>query len=430
MKNRKLERLVIQMMMLVVGALMVVSHAHASPVEEEIIHTFTSVPDGDSPVTGLVSDAAGNLYGTTLAGGNDRCCLGTVFELSPPTTAGGAWVETILYRFRGDTDGSGPSGTLIFDKLGNLYGVTLGGPNLSNTGTVFELSPPATAGGEWTETPLLVFPADGSKGQWPRGKLAVDGAGNLYGATQYGGNDPSCNCGVAFQLKAPATAGGPWTENVLYNFGAVLNDGQAPVNGVIFRAGAIYGAAAAGGPTGDGSIFQLVQKNGVWSENTLYSFTGLNQGGGSDPGGVIFDAAGNLYGTTFSGGKAQCRCGMIYELSPPSVTGNPWQETTLYSFTGHADGANPAAPLWRDKTGNLYGTAVEGSLRGNGTAFKLKAPALSGGTWKLAVLHDFGVLSATDGTTPESELIHLPGALYGTTSAGGSGSGTVFRLVF
>jgi hypothetical protein len=156
---------------------------------EKLVYTFLGSPDGVIPAGGLVADATGNLYGTTEYGGFENFCCGTVFELSPPATSGGAWTETILHTF-GSNEGSFPTGTLIFDKAGNLYGTTFGDAGTSYGGSVFELSPPTTPGGAWTETLLHIF--NGSDGDRPSGKLAIDAQGNIYGTTSNGG--------VAFEL--------------------------------------------------------------------------------------------------------------------------------------------------------------------------------------------------------------------------------------
>ncbi len=418
--------------------------AFASGPREKVIYSFQDSngthPDGENATTGLVADQAGNLYGTTRGGGNNAgCSCGTVFELSPPTTQGGAGAEKVLYSFAGGSnDGANPSSTLIFDHAGNLYGTTLGGGS-NNTGTVFELSPPATQGGSWTESVLFIFPADSSQGSWPQGKLAFDGVGNLYGTTLFGGSGvaPNCDvggCGTVFELTPPATQGRAWTQSVLYNFGVVTGDGILP-GGVILRQGALYGETVSGGTGGSGTVFQLVRKNGSWSENVLYDFTGSD---GSDPtGGLISDSAGNVYGTVHSGGTGNCigYCGAVFELSPPAVSGNPWQLTTLYSFTGGTDGAPPAAALLRDTSGNLYGTAGAGGRKNqytsnNGTVFKLSPPAVAGGAWTETVMHAFGGTVIGDGTLPLSELILVKGAYFGTTYQGGSlNFGTVFGVV-
>lgn len=404
--------------------LMLAGNIFASPTVEQVIYNFTGYPD-EEPNAGLVADSQGNLFGTASSGQSNPC--GTFFELTPPTTPGGSWTKSTLYAFRGgDTDACSPSSTLIFDKLGNLYGsASLGGPK--NRGTIFELSPPATPGGAWTETVLFIFPIGRLKGYDPGGKLVFDGSGNLYGITQFGGSDLiNCNCGTVFQLKPPAKTGGHWTQTVLHNFGAAGNDGQNPLTGLLFRAGALFGTTQAGGTSNNGVVFQLVQKNGVWNENILYEFGGSD---GSSPGGLIFDGAGSLDGVTLAGGTSPCACGTIFRLSPPAQAGDPWQETTLYSFFGHGDGARPFEPLWRDKLGNLYGTAAVGGLKNSGTVFKLKAPAISGGDWTLVVLHDFLARSTFDGSTPRSELILVKGVFYGVTIFGGYNSGVVYSLV-
>ena len=406
---------------------------------EKVVYSFLDQPDGVTPNGGLVADAAGNLYGTTTRGGTDfSCTCGTVFELSPPTTAGGAWTESILYSFQGgNADGETPVGTLILDAAGNLYGTTRGGFN-NNSGAVFELSPPTTAGGAWTETILWVFSPNGRNGASPSGKLAMDAAGDLYG-TAGGGTHSG---GVVFELIKPKTSGQLWSERVLYNFGAFGSDGTNPAPSVIFRNGVIYGSTLTGGSNNEGIVFQLVRNSGVWTENILHNFNGTD--GLSVYGGLILDSAGNLYGAAQDGGNTTiCAsgCGTIFELSPPAVAGDPWQETTLYTFTSHGDGANPIGGLWRDKLGNLYGTASQGGKKNTtgaggatlGTVFKLKAPAVSGGAWTLVVLHDFGGFnSGGDGNFPYSELTQLNGLLYGTTDLGGnefSNGGTVFSVV-
>jgi uncharacterized repeat protein (TIGR03803 family) len=406
---------------------------------EKVVYRFLGTPDGIDPQGGLVADAAGNLYGTTTGGGTGGCPCGTVFELSPPATLGGAWTETILYSFKGGAaDGLDPNSTLIFDKQGNLYGTTQGG-GVNNPGTIFELSPPATAGGAWTETVLWIFEPNGSNGFVPNGTLVMDASGNLYGATLFGG--PSRK-GVAFEIIKPKAASQSWSERVLHNFRADTSDGSNPEYGLVLRDSVLYGTTGAGGTGNSGVIFQLTPKPGLWTETILYNFTGGSDGGG--PGQLIIDNLGNLYGAASGGGQSAANCGSgcgtLFELSPPAIAGDPWQETTLYSFTGHGDGASPQPALWPDKLGNLYGTAAQGGRKNTtgvggstfGTVFKLKAPVVSGDAWTLVVLHDFGGIRAGDGNFPTSALTLLNGLLYGTTDLGGnefSNGGTVFSVV-
>lgn len=418
----------------------------ASSVSEQLVYGFLGSPDGIFPSAGLVADRAGNLYGTTNAGGTaPQCSCGTVFELSPPAQ-GGPWTETILYSFQGgDNDGERPNSALIFDQQGNLYGTTLsGGSNAS--GTIFELIPPAS-GGAWTEKVLWIFPADFSQGGDPLGALVLDSAGNLYGTAASGGTVAFCGrtaeaCGVVFELIAPAQAGEAWTEEVLYNFGSVPRDGFDPWSNLIFYDGALYGTTAGGGTYGFGTVFLVANRGGAWRENILYNFTGGSDGG-NPYAGLIADRAGNLYGTAEVGGNAapDCDylgCGVIFELSSPDLAGNLWTETTIYAFLGKNDGANPLAALYRDMRGNLYGTASQGGEKSttgnsrNGTAFELRQPAATGGAWTFAVLHDFGGFPSNDGSDPTAELIELNGVLYGTTYLDGnqfSNGGVVFSIV-
>ena len=396
--------------------------AFASGPVESVIHKFTGSPDGTTPLGALVADAGGNLYGAAPEGGSctvsTRGC-GVVFKLSPPATQGGAWTETILYTFTGGSDGANPNGTLIFDKQGNLFGGRNGG--------IFELSPPATQGGAWTETNL---PSPGSQ----QGSKLLFYGGNFYGVTQDGG---SANLGTAFILKPPSIVGGTWKYRIIHNFGVVSGDGTHPVAGLVVRSGSFYGITNQGGAHGNGigTVFQLTPKNGVWTETILYDFTSTGGEGGFPYGPLIFDPAGNIYGTTSQGGFGVPNPGVVYELSPPTSPGSPWQETTLYSFTAAKSGSNPMAGVIRDAANNLYGTTFDGGIgSGLGVVFKLKPPQTPGGAWTEVVLHSFGGIAHSDGANPSGELILLKGSFYGTTSAGGLAlnpvpGGTVFSLV-
>jgi hypothetical protein len=236
-------------------------------------------------------------------------------------------------------------------------------------------------------------------------------------------------------LKPRAGFNSAWVEKVLYSFGSGANDGANPGPNIFFRNGVIYGTTTGGCC---GAVFQLVNHSGVWTEQILFQFTGVE--GAYPGGGVILDTAGNLYGTLYEAGPNPCSCGAIYELSPPAVTGAAWTETTLYTFTYHGDGGYPIGRLWRDSLGDLFGTATGGGIKtGNGdqtygTVFKLKAPAVTGGTWILQPLHDFGGIPANDGSLPSGQLTLVNGLLYGTAFLGGNdfiagGGGTVFSVV-
>ena len=405
----------------------------ASAPVEQILYDF---PYGTAPSSGLIADSVGNLYGTTRYGGY---AYGTVFELSPPTTSGGAWTETVLYAFNPNViiDGAYPFSTLIFDKSGNLYGTT--SISTHGWGTVFELSPPATAGGAWTRKLLMDVPVDGSKGTNLQGNLIFDSAGNLYGTTLSGGAGTLCGsrkgfgCGTVFELKPPVKAGAGWTETILHSFAVTAGDGFTPGTALIIRNGILYGTTEKGGANGDGTVFQLARQSGSWVETILHDFTGTD--GATPVGRLIADPSGNLYGTTFNGanagGDGNQGCGTVYELSPPAVAGDPWQETTLYSFTGATDGSNPYVGVIRDSLGNIYGVTTYGGFKSNGVVYKLLAPTEAGGTWSEVTLHVFDA-AIHDGAGPAGDVILLNGkGLFGTTYGGGTApGGIVFNITF
>jgi uncharacterized repeat protein (TIGR03803 family) len=417
--------------------------------------------DGYFPYGGLIFDSKRNLYGTTYFGGTfsgecvgyDGWGCGTVFELSP--NGSGGWTETILYSFQGGTDGWDPNCGLIFDQAGNLYGTTpYGGSN--GTGTVFELSPNGSGG--WTETVLYSFGAYTNDGARPSGTLVFDKSGNLYGAASEGGQGlcPSNGggCGAVFELSPKI--GGGWTESTLYSFTGGA-DGESPNSPPIFdQSGNLYGTTKSGGnasvciarfpPPGCGTVFELSPNGkGGWTEMTLYTFQGGNDGGNSSAG-LIFDPVGNLYGTTEYGGGGGCSslfaspgCGTAFELSPSSTGG--WTETILHSFQVASDGENPYAGLIFDQSGNLYGTTTGGPNGGDGTVFEL-IPNESGG-WTESIVYSFQGTNyggpPNDGQGPYGGVIlDQAGNLYGTTELGGVsltcndnffyGCGTVFEV--
>jgi len=400
---------------------------------EQVLYAFQSSPDGSSPLGPLIFDSKGDLYGTTYGGGAG---YGIVFEVGP--NGSGGWKETILYTFQGGSDGANPSAGLIFDQAGNLYGTTSAG-GANKDGTVFELSP--SGSGEWTETVLYSFGASSSDGVAPSSPLIFDPLGNLYGTTELGGVSSYCGsvgCGTVFELIRNGSGG--WTETVLYNFGANSADGGRPVSPLIFdRKGNLYGTTAEGGSggctllfIGCGTAFELSPKgSGGWTETVLYNFLGgaNGQDGEGPAAGLIFDQAGNLYGTTEFGGNSGCSysgyplgCGTVFELSPGGS--GSWTETILYRFQPTNDGTNPQAGLIFDQAGNLYGTSSEGTSNA-GAVFEL-TPNGSGG-WTEVLLYAFQ--GKSDGSGPNSALIFdESGNLYGETGGGGAGHGVVFKV--
>lgn len=312
----------------------------------------------------------------------------------------------VVYSFKGSnaSDGSSPSGTLIRDGVGNLYG-TAGSGGTTNAGTVFKLS------ARGRETQLYSFIGGGADGVGPRGALVLDAAGNIYGAT-YSGGTP--NAGTLFKVDPTGT------ETLVYSFTGGT-DGAYPYGGVVRdAAGNLYGTTAGGGVStncsgGCGTVFK-VDPSG--KETVLYSFTGTPDGYNVQAG-LVRDTAGNLYGTTVNGGTStNCSggCGLVFKVSSSG------HETVLYGFTGNPDGGVPIASLVRDATGNLYGTTYYGGTNNVGTVFKVDA----GG--KESVRYSFN--GGTDGEYPQAGLLLDPaGNLYGTTYYGGSGGyGTVFEV--
>lgn len=391
---------------------------------QKVLYSFKGGSDGWSPQAGLIFDALGNLYGTTSFGGTGACSVGTslgcgtVFKLTP--NSGGGWMESILYSLQGGNDGQEPLAGLIFDSAGNLYGTTLWGGS-GTYGTVFQLKPASGVG--WTESVLYGF-MEGSDGENPSASLVLDAAGHLYGTTSYGG---SSGYGVVFELTSNSQ--GIWTEAVLHSF-AGGTDGATPEAPLIFdSAGNLFGTTTRGGGFfgGAGTVFELKPNgNGGWTESVLYSF-GRDTGKGLYPLGLISDNAGNLYGTTTGGGTTGCYssqgCGVVFQIVPGS--GGQWTERVLHTFTGAGDGGVPYAGLIFDQGGDLYGTTGYGGLANLGAVFKL---SLSGsGDWKQQTIYWF---PGSDGTLPSASLVSdNSGNFYGTTQTGGLyQNGSVFRL--
>jgi len=330
--------------------------------------------DGAGPHGSLLMDSAGNLYGTTLWGGKNTAANsgqggGTVFGLSPTA---GAWKETVLHAFcsaSGCGDGEMPFEALIMDKAGNLYGSTRYGGINSGAGIVFEMSQSAAG---WNETVLHNFCASGNctEGATIISNLIFDGGGNLYGAALQGG--PTGN-GTVFELSPAA---GAWNVNVLYSFCPTSGcaDGSQPVFGLTFgSAGQIYGTAQQGGRNNAGVVFQLNKSSGRWDETVLQDFCVLKScADGSFPAtGVITDAAGNLFGVTTRNGRTG-DYGTIFKLTPGSPR---WSRTILHYFCSLkncADGHTVWGNLLMDSAGNLYGTASGGGKYGGGLVFELQ----------------------------------------------------------
>ena len=433
-------------------------------VKEKVLYSFQGgTSDGEYPAGGVVFDKAGNLYGATTDGGGEcppaQC--GIVFQLAPPAQKGDPWTETVLHIFQGPGSGDGntPAGSVIIDSAGNLYGTTgYGGTGnciLLGTkvgcGAVYELSPPAQKGGAWTETVLYSFPTP-KQGYLPNGNLVFDSAGNLYGATMFGGGEgTTCDsyyqyCGAVFELSPPKKQGGAWTEKVLHGFagiesGKISGDAAIPNGGLVLDAkGAIFGTTYAGGISkcpplfaeGCGTAFKLTpptKKDGNWSATLVHSFHRDASDGGNPQAGVVIDKTLRVCGTTLNGGPGGY--GTAFCLTPSSKESDPWNETILYGFDDNNQyGADPVGGLTLGSHGHLYGTTNAFGADFGGTVFELNP---KGTKWQISLL--YGFTGPPDGEFPAASLIFdKSGNLYSTSQAGGdgqacqSGCGTVYEI--
>jgi uncharacterized repeat protein (TIGR03803 family) len=341
----------------------------------------------------------------------------------------------VLYAFKAGTDGNSPSGALVFDAAGNLYGTTINGGSTGTClygqgigcGIVFELTPKPN--GKWKESVLHRFQG-GSDGANPNGSPVFDATGNLYGATLQGGTGTSDGCGTIFQL-APSSDG--WTESLAFTF-CDNGDGYFPNPGLsLDGAGNIYGTTESGGGELGGIAFELTPSSGGWTEIVIHDFclVGGCSGMGAQPeAGLTIDADGNLYGTTVDGGQTNFGCfndfppgcGVVFKLTAKS--GGGWTDSLLRRFKG-PDGAGPGSNLIFDTQGNLYGTTSFDGAFGFGTVFKL-TPS-SHGRWTETVLYNFRSRSG-QGAINSGVVLDAAGNLYGATNPDNNCCGVVYRL--
>lgn len=402
---------------------------HAN-THEQVLYSFSAGNDGADPLSTLTADGSHALYGTTAFGGGGSCFggCGTVFKLTPSASG---YAESVLYSFKGSSasDGSGPAAGVIEDASGALYGTTEYGGDYAGDGTVFKLT---SAGSNYSETVLYAFKG-GSDGVAPIGGLTMDADGNLYGGTLVGGGAsacPSSGCGTLFELVRSGTR---YRERILHRFQSG-NDGATPGSPPIFVGHTLYGTAATGGGNpscggapinrGCGTIYKLTRKHDGYRFSVVYNFTGTPSDGANPFGGLAVGKSGVFYGITQYGGSANQ--GSVFRLTS---AGSRFTAQLLHSFTGGSDGSYPTdAPAQSGRS--LFGTTEYGGGGTNsGIAFELKP---SGSTYTEKILYAFQ--SRAQGEYPVGGLLvggrHL---LYGTASYGGSASaaaGTVFSLTY
>jgi len=389
------------------------------------IHTFTGGNDGATPMATLTVDRAGNLYGTTkyggLAGGHCGRGCGTIFKLALKNSH---WIFSPLYSFQGGSDGAYPEAPITFGPDGALYGTTNGG-GINDHGTVYRLTPPVNpciaVSCPWLETVLFRFnpTCPSCDASYPAAGVVFDNAGNIYGTTLLGGIN---YFGTVYQLTR---SGGIWTGTIIHAFG-ILPDGTSPYAGVVFdNVGNLYGTTELGGDPilGNGTVFQLTPSGGGWTETLLHAFNGAD--GNAIQAGVIFDQAGNLYGAASSGGTNNL--GTIFQLTANSD--GTWNFNLLYTL-GPGQASQVFSNLIFDQAGNLYGTGVNGGSHGAGAVFELLP---SGGSWSYTSLYDFA--NNGDGAHPYAGVVRdANGNLFGASSAGGmgcapNGCGTIWEIM-
>jgi uncharacterized repeat protein (TIGR03803 family) len=419
------------------AALVAISTATAFAQTETVLFSFGAPPvpskGGINPSGNLVFDSKGNLYGTTVAGGrsdscayNDNTSCGVAFELGK---VGGVWTEKVLHTFSNNgTDGIIPQFGMIFDAAGNLYGTTMAGGLYGDGGSfggiAFELSP--AGNGKWTEKILYNFMGGETTdvGDLPSTPLVFDAAGNLYGATSEGGasvGHESLGCGSVYELTLNTE--GSWAANSLHTF-LDKTDGCYGTAVILGPTGGVFGAAF-GGFANQGVVFELTPgSGGVWTDQILDDFPTGGSNGPNNAFDLVFGSQGDLFGTSDGSGTLY-KYGTVFELTPS--TGGTWTQSVLYAFGASGDGKtwHPLGLIF-DKAGNLYGFTNDGGTDNYGTVFKL-TPA-TGGSWTETVLHSFA--GGSDGANPSGLTLSSSGELYGTTLNGGTyNGGTVFKIV-
>lgn len=391
----------------------------AMPVQAQtftVLHNFSNGSDGGLPVAGLTLDAAGNLYGTTFrggySGGDGQCFANGCGIVFKMRHTGSGWLFAPLYTFMGNGDGRNPGATVTIGSNGILYG-TASASYETGCGVIYDLRFPASAPRSVLApwNETVLYTMDHTNGCAIYSPVIFDQAGNLYGTASNGGG-----VGSVYELTPSA---GTWTAKRLHEF--LTSDGAFPGYGALIfdLAGNLYGTTSGGGSNGAGVVYELTPSNSGWTDTTLYSF--LNGADGGYPeGGVIMAAAGNLYGATTSGGAGGG--GTVYQLLP---YGGLYAFNLLASLYSTHQSGGTWSSLTMDAAGNLYGTTLEGGSYQQGSVFKL-TPA--GDSWTFSTVHDFSC--ATDGCGVYGSVsFDAAGNMYGTASGGGArGYGTVWEI--
>jgi hypothetical protein len=409
------------------GMLMMLAAFPLSAQTENIIYNFSGGSNGSNPTFGFAS-YKGSLYSTLLHGGGG---FGEVYKLTPPAT-GTTWVKRSLHNFTGQTGDGSPAGHVIADQNGNLWGVAADGVN--TCGLIYELSPPAAGQTEWTWSVMHSFNGK-TDGCLPSGGLAVDQNGALYGITHVGGGG-SCDCGTIFRLSHNLAFG--WIFEVLHTFAD--GDKVTIANGDLLidnTNGYVFGSTPTGGANGFGKVYYLTPPSGTeteWPLNTIHDFAGTDANDGAGPWGHLAGSTGDIFGTTRSGGASANCCGMIFELRE-EIAGNPYTLINHHNFTGGQDGATPFGSLYKDSSGNLWGTTVEGGAGTTGsdfgTIYELYPDRIEVGVWHYKVAYSFNG-GPNDGEHAEGQVVeNSKGVLFGITTNGGQtgNDGVVYGFI-
>jgi uncharacterized repeat protein (TIGR03803 family) len=396
---------------LTISAAVVILACGAWAAAPQIIYSFAGGSDGEYVDSDLVIDGAGNLYGTSVQGG--QFGSGTVFQVTP---TGDGSTHTVLYSFTGGADGGEPYKGVTLDSQGNLYGTAVTGGAGScegGCGVAYKLT---NSGGVWTQTVIHTF-TGGDDGSGPGSGLTVGWHGTIYGVTPTGGANGQ---GVVYQLKPMPD--GTYKLTVLHAFTGGVDGAGGSAGRLLLHSGSLYGVTTAGGANGKGVAFEITPTHGVWQFTTLYAFKGQPDAG-FPYSTLTMDVQGRLYGTTYYDGAHNL--GSVYQLTLRHD--GTWREQVLYSFKGGTDGSGSIGNVVIDRTGAIYGTTSAGGASCNcGVIFKVTHRF--DGSWKETVRYRFK--GAPDGAFAYNGMVgDSVGNFYGTTVHGGTtDDGVIYKL--